>query len=151
MRFAQDQGREGGAQGLIESVRPQGAARQDRLAVFEHPGQSDRRCIGRFAVAGFWIGFIDRPGAVIDAGGQGSLGGRATGVAAAHLGRQVVGVGVEVALGAEVGGALLQRCKPAIDGRVFAAHQKSLVVGQACRHPLHVGHEHQIGRAQLPQ
>ena len=62
-----------------------------------------------------------------------------------------MGVGVKVALGAEVGGALLQRGKPTVYGGVLAAQQEAFVISQACRHPLHVGHEHQIGAAELPQ
>ena len=59
-----------------------------------------------------------------------------------------MGVGVEIALGAEVGAALLQGSKPSPNPWMLLAQPKPLVVSQACCHPFHVGHKHQIGGAE---
>ena len=50
--------------------------------------------------------------------------------AAAHLGREVVGMGVEVALRAAVGLPLLQGQKPGVDGRMLPPQVVALVVGE---------------------
>ncbi len=142
-----DQGRESCAERDIEVFRSQGAAAKNCRSVLDHPAEGKGCSIGRFGLAGFRVGTAQGPGAPIDLGGQCLLVGISAGIAATHLGRQIVGVGVEVALGAEVAGALLQPLKPAANGRMLAAQQKALVVGQACCHALHVGHEHQISGA----
>ena len=50
--------------------------------------------------------------------------------AAAHLGRQVMGMGVKVALGAAVGLQLLQGTEPAVNGWMLSPQPVSLVVSQ---------------------
>ena len=84
---APDQGSEGRSQGQIEARRPRWVPGQDRSAVLQHPAQGHSRGVGWFGLAGFRIGRLDRPGAPINPGGQLPLNLRATGVAAAHLGR----------------------------------------------------------------
>ncbi len=60
-----------------------------------------------------------------------------------------MGVGVEIALGAQVGAALLQGVKPPPDQRVLLAQPKPLVVGKARGHALQERHKHHIGAGEL--
>ena len=149
--IAGHQGRQGAAQGWIKPLGAQGIALQNRLTVLEHPGQGDQGRIAWLHLAGFRIAArrgADRPGALVNPGGHRGLSLAATGITAPHLGRKVVGVGVEIALGAEVGAALLQGCKPSPNPWMLLAQPKPLVVSQACRHPFHIRHKHQIGGAE---
>ena len=120
----------------------------------QHPGQGQGSAIGGFGLAGFGIVFPgrpERPRTVVDPLRQLALERGTIGIAAAHLGRQIMGVGVEVALGGQVSGTLLKGPEPAVDGWVPAAQPIAFVVGQARPHPFDVGHEHQISRADLPK
>ena len=114
------------------------------------PFQGPQGRLGGFGSAGFRIrltAVADGPRACINALGQGPLVRAAVGLAAPHLGRQVMGVGVEVTLGTEVGGPLLPSLEPAVDQRVRLAQSVALVISQAGIHSFEIGHKHQIDRA----
>ena len=88
--------------------------------------------------AGYWTPASDydngvpwpTPGPLVDPLGQLHLPLLGTEVASPHLGRQIVGMGVEVALGAQVGGALLQGAEPAMDRRMLMTESVILVISQ---------------------
>ena len=100
--------------------------------------QDSRQGLGsslvRFGLAGFDHGrmrrAIQRPGAPIDQRRHGLLFSAAAGQAAPHLRGQIVRMGVNVALGAQVGGAVLEGGEPAVDRRMGGAQWVGLVVGE---------------------
>ena len=71
------------------------------------------------------------------------------GPTAPHLRGQIMGMGMEVALGAAIGLQTLQCRQPAIDPRMLLPQGKTLVVSEGGIHALDVGNEHQIGAAWL--
>ena len=83
------------------------------------------------AVVGVPTGFVVRePITAIDPSGHGSSRIGVVGPAAPHLGREVVGMGVVIALGAPIGGQLFEGLEPGIDGRMLVAQSIPLVVSQ---------------------
>jgi len=62
-----------------------------------------------------------------------------------------MGVGVEIALGPQVGAALLEGREPTVDGGVLLTNPVALVVGEGGVHPLEVGDEDHIGAAEALQ
>ena len=130
---ARGQPGEGAAQSQIEALRQQGLAGQQRAPVLYQPLDGHQGRIGWLGLGGFRIGLPrrrDRPGAPVDPSRQILLLGTATGLAAPQLGRQVVGVGMKIALAAEIAGAPLQGREPALDGGMLAPQQIALVIGQ---------------------
>ena len=89
----------------------------------QHPGQGHGHPIGRFSLGGFRIVLsrsTDRPGTVIDPFRKLPLERGTIGITAPHLGRQIMGMGMEVTLGGQVSGTLLKGPEPAVDGSVPA-------------------------------
>ena len=118
----------------------------------QHPAQGDDGLIGLMVriPAGF---VLAKAITSVDPFGQALRFRSIVRPAAAHLGRQVMGMGVKVALGAAVGLQLLQGTEPAVNGWMLSPQPVSLVVSQRGIHPFHVGNEDQIHglRLRAPQ
>ena len=145
---------QGGAQGGIKPFRRIGIAGDQGMAMATDPGEGLQGIRRRGAAGGFTVA-SRREAALgrskhspINAGRQFALAVAATGVAAPHLGGKVVGVGVEIGLGAAIGGPLLQGTEPTIQSRMTEAQLVALVIGEAGVDPLEKGHEHQVRGAE---
>ncbi len=116
---------EGTAEGFVEQGGIGGVDVDDVGVVFDHTVEG-------FDPGGFGFGVGDvgeaKPGAVIDLMLVGEGLGIGVAPAATQLRGEIVGVGVEVALGAAIGGSIFHRIKPGVDVGVLVTQGVAFVV-----------------------
>mmetsp|Transcript_126734 Transcript_126734/g.354846 ORF Transcript_126734/g.354846 Transcript_126734/m.354846 type:complete len:260 (-) Transcript_126734:619-1398(-) len=141
--------REGAAEGLLDLALVLDAVRRDEgVLVLQGARQGLlHRVLGLRVVAVRQL----LPRALVHHGLAGGLLGRAVLVAAAHLRREVVAMGVRVALGAPVRLPLLQRLEPSGQTGRGLLEIEALVVEQRCDHAFHVRDEDDIRQGEVLQ